>query len=135
MKAGTEHTDEPTQGEPLDVRFLTTAEGYEIVLLGPPLAEPLLRLRFEGEQVEVMLTLVEIAAFSSALQPLQAYLQHARLDHPHQQRIWWGNRIRGGWPTDKRNWASGRERHLTRALSQGTNCYGRPFKMCVFNRL
>jgi hypothetical protein len=84
VKAATEHTDQPTRGEPPEVRFLARAEGYEIVLLGPPLAKPLVRLRFAGGQVEVVLTLAEVATFSTALQRLQEYLQDARLDHPPQ---------------------------------------------------
>jgi hypothetical protein len=72
------------------VRFLARAEGYEIVLLGPPRAshprppaEPPVRLRFVGGQFEVMLTVAEVAAFSTALWRLQGYLQDARLGHPH----------------------------------------------------
>ena len=79
MKAATGQTEEPARGERPEVRFLARAEGYEIVLPGTPPAEPLVRLRFEGGQVEVMLTLAEVAAFCTALQRLQAYLQHERL--------------------------------------------------------
>jgi hypothetical protein len=84
VKAATEHTDQPARGEPPEVRFLARAEGYEIVLLGPPSAQSLVRLRFASGQVKVVLTLAEVATFSTALQWLQEYLHDARLDHPHQ---------------------------------------------------
>jgi hypothetical protein len=84
MKAATEHTDQPARGEPPEVRFLARAESYEILLLVPPSAKSLVRLRFAGGWVEVVLTLVEVATFSTALQRLQEYLHDARLDHPHQ---------------------------------------------------
>jgi hypothetical protein len=116
VKAATEHTDQPARGEPPEVRYLARSEGYEIVLLRPPPAKPLVRPRFAGGQVEVVLTVAEVATFSTALQRLQEYLHDARLDHPHQPWSWWRSQVRGGSPTDKRNWASGRERDLTHAL-------------------
>jgi hypothetical protein len=91
VKAATEHTDEPARGEPPEVRFLVRAESYEIVLLGPsrashprPPAEPPVALCFAGGQAEVMLTVAGVAAFSTALQRLQEYLQDARPEPPHQ---------------------------------------------------
>lgn len=86
-------TSEPAGGECPEVRFLARAADYEIALLVPspaahlrPSAEPLVRLRFWGGQVEVVLTLAEVAAFTADVRPLQAYLQDERTACPHHKR-------------------------------------------------
>ena len=72
---------------------MARAAAYEIALLVQPPAcrlrppvEPLVRLRFRGGQVEVVLTLAEVVAFTADVQQLRAYLQDERTDRPHQQR-------------------------------------------------
>jgi hypothetical protein len=80
----------PARGEPPDVRFLARADGYEIALIVPPPAapprppvEPLVRLRFPGEGVEVVLTLAELAALAADVRRLWEYLlrEQARRSH------------------------------------------------------
>ena len=67
-------------------RYLARTQAYELALLMPPPpppceppAEPLVRLRFRGEQVEVMLTLATLVAFSADMKQLQEYLQSERI--------------------------------------------------------
>jgi hypothetical protein len=86
-------TSEPARGEALEVRFLARAADYEIALLVPPPAcrcrppaEPLVRLRFRGGEVEVGFTLAEAAAFTTGLRQLRAYLQDERTARPHHNR-------------------------------------------------
>jgi len=64
---------------------LLRTHGYELALLVPPPApppgppaEPLVRLRFRGAQVEVVLTLATLVALSADLKQLQEYLQIER---------------------------------------------------------
>ncbi len=84
-------TREPVLGEPPEVRFLARADDYEIALLVPRSSTPwqpmelLVRLWFPGKQVEVVLTLAELAAFSTGLQRLEDYLQEERRPRPHQR--------------------------------------------------
>jgi hypothetical protein len=47
--------------------------------------DPLVRLWFPGKQVEVVLTLAELAAFSTGLQRLEDYLLEERRRRPHQR--------------------------------------------------
>ena len=81
-----EHKSAP--GEPSDVRFLARSDGYELALMVPPpsqASQPLVRLCFPGQPVEVVLTLAKLAAFSTHLQQLQDYLQTERARCPHQR--------------------------------------------------
>jgi hypothetical protein len=85
-------TSEPAGGECPEVRFLARAAEYEIALLVPPAAhlrppaEPLVRLRFRGGPVEVVLALAEVVAFTADVQQLQAYLQDERTACPPHKR-------------------------------------------------
>jgi hypothetical protein len=73
-----------------EVRYLARTHAYEIALIvlppspppRPP-AEPLVRLRFLGEQVEVVLTPAKLVALSADLKQLQEYLQIERTRRPH----------------------------------------------------
>ena len=73
-----------------ELRYLARTHAYELALLvpppspppGPP-AEPLVRLRFLGEQVEVVLTPATLVALSADLKQLQEYLQIERTRRPH----------------------------------------------------
>jgi hypothetical protein len=75
-----------------EVRYLARTRAYEIALIvpppsptpGPP-AEPLVRLCFPGEQVEVVLTPAQLVALSADLKQLQEYFQLERTRRPHQQ--------------------------------------------------
>jgi hypothetical protein len=69
---------------------LARTHAYEIALIVPPPspppkppAEPLVRLRFLGEQVEVVLTPAKLVALSADLKQLQEYLQIERTRRPH----------------------------------------------------
>jgi hypothetical protein len=84
---------EPVRGEFPDVRYLVRADDYEIALIVPPPssrarppAEPLVRLRFQSAQVEVVLTPAELGTFSADLQQLQEYLQREGTRRPHRRR-------------------------------------------------
>jgi hypothetical protein len=86
-------TSEPAGGECPEVRFLARTAAYEIALLVPPPAahlqppaEPLVRLRFRGGQVEVVLALAEVVAFTADVQQLQGYLQDERTACPPHTR-------------------------------------------------
>jgi hypothetical protein len=79
---------EPAPGEPSDVRFLARSEGYELALMVPrpsQASQPLVRLCFPGQPVEVVFTLGTLAAFSTHLQQLQDYLQAERARRPHHK--------------------------------------------------
>jgi hypothetical protein len=83
-------THAPARAEPPDVRFLARAHSYELALIVPPPGapprppvEPLVRLRFPGQGVEVVLTLAELAALATAVRRLWEYLlrEQARPSH------------------------------------------------------
>ena len=79
------HTHECPRDVSPELRYLLRTHGYELALLVPPPApppgppaEPLVRLRFRGAQVEVVLTLATLVALSADLKQLQEYLQIER---------------------------------------------------------
>jgi hypothetical protein len=82
-------TDEPARSESPDVRFLIRVGAYEVALIAPAPApapsQPLVRLRFPGQPVEVVLTLAELDALADDLHRLQQYLRAEHRDHPHQE--------------------------------------------------
>jgi hypothetical protein len=84
------HKHESPRDVSLGLRYLARAHGYEIALIMPPPApppgppvEPLVRLRFLGEQVEVVLTPAKLVALSVDLKQLLEYLQIERTRRSH----------------------------------------------------